>query len=102
VEGRDGITSRSPSSRIMPGRSLTLWLKGERLSTILPDEPTFHGSPDAEEGLVQKVAYRILSGAPDRKLDPILSKFCAFKSKYTPNSKFEIRNSRFEIENLES
>jgi hypothetical protein len=63
-----------------------------RLSTILPDEPTFHGSPDAEEGLVQKVAYRILSGAPDRKLDPILSKFCTFKPKYTPDSKFEIEN----------
>ena len=67
-----------------------------RLSTILPDEATFHVSPDAEEGLVQRVAYRILSGAADRKLGPILSKFCAFKPVSGPMPGL-IRDSRFEI-----
>jgi len=47
-----------------------------RLSTMLPDERDMHLSPEAEEHRVQKVSYRILANAPDRRLAPILMKFC--------------------------
>ncbi|MGA2263981.1 MAG: hypothetical protein ABSH28_21430, partial [Acidobacteriota bacterium] len=47
-----------------------------RLSTILPNDREIRLFPEAEESRVQKVAYRILSNAPDRRLGPILSRFC--------------------------
>jgi hypothetical protein len=48
-----------------------------RLSTILPDGEEHNLSAEAEEGRVQRVAYRILSESADRRLHPILSRFCA-------------------------
>ena len=47
-----------------------------RLSTILPNEWEIRLFPEEEESRVQKVAYRILSNAPDRRLGPIISRFC--------------------------
>jgi len=47
-----------------------------RLSTMIPDESELHLSPEAEEERVQKVAHAILSKAPDRRMAPILEKFC--------------------------
>jgi len=59
-----------------------------RLSTILPDdEGEVRMSPEAEESRVQRVAHRILSGAPDHRLRPILSRFCNADSAVLPGSR---------------
>jgi hypothetical protein len=47
-----------------------------RLSTILRDEPEDEFAFSAEESRVQGVAFQILTGMQDARLNPILAKFC--------------------------
>ena len=56
-----------------------------RLSTILPEQEDHRLSAEEEEGRVQKVAFRILSIEPDRRLHPILSRFCIGDSAPLPS-----------------